>query len=171
MTTPSSIPSGIGAGTKILTVDDVKKIIADAQLAGADPVSVAMQVFSGLGDQASVTGDNLREAFGGSATPLPGPLSAALDSIQQVTKAGNLVTLTNNQEVKLEVNGTQVRLKQDVSLEVAPDADSPALNNITGVSVHKVFWIDIHSIQLKQDQGQKIARVITSGGTKEFPVG
>jgi hypothetical protein len=171
MTTPSATPSGMGAGVRILTVEDVKKIIADAQLAGTDPVSLAMQVFSGLGDQATVSGANLREALAGSAIPLAGPLSAALGAIQQVTKAGNLVTVSNNQEVKFEVNGTQLRLKQNVSLEVAQDPDSPALNNIMGVSVHKVFWIDIHGVQLKQDQGQKIARVITSGGTKEFPVG
>jgi hypothetical protein len=171
MTTPSTTPSGMGTAMRILSVDDVKKIIADAQVAGTDPVSVAMQVFSGLGDQATVTGANLRDAFSGSAVPLTGPLTTALGAIQKVTKAGNLVTLSNNQEVKLEVNGTQVRLKQDVSLEVAQDTVSPALNNITGVSVHKFLWIDIHSIQLQQNQGQKIARVVTSGGTKEFPVG
>jgi hypothetical protein len=153
-----------------LSIGDVKQIIATAQLAAADPVSVAMQIFSGLGEQAMVTGANLRDAVAASAVPLVGPITGMLDAIQQVTKLGNLVTLNSSQDVQTVLNGTQVRLKQQVSFEVN-QTGAPALNNIKGLSVHKIFWIDIHSVQLKQSGGQKVVSVDTSAGTREFPLG
>jgi hypothetical protein len=154
-----------------LSIDDVRKIISDAKVAAADPVSVAMQVFSGLGDKATVSGGTLREALSASVIPVGGPLADVLSAIQKVTKAGGLVTLTNAQEVQTVLNGTQVRLKNEVSFDVAEQDGLPTLNNIAGVSVHKVFWFSIQSIQLKENQGQQVVQVVTSGGTKEFPVG
>jgi hypothetical protein len=77
--------------------------------------------------------------------------------------------VTNSQDIQAEINGTQARLKKEVSFEVA-QGQTPTLSNIKGVAVHKVFWIDIHSIQLRQDQGKKIVSVATSAGTKEFTV-
>lgn len=169
-TSGSPLPSQ-GASVTGLSVDDVTKIIAAAKVAAADPVSVAMQVFSGLGDNATVSGSTLREALSASAVPVEGPLAVVLSAIQQVTKAGDLVTVTNTQEVETVLSGTQVRLKTEVSFAVAEEDGLPALNNIAGVSVHKMFWFSIQSIQLKQNNGQKVVHVVTSGGTKEFPVG
>lgn len=170
MTKSDATPSAGGGAVTTLSVDDVKQIIATAQLAAADPVSVAMQIFSGLGDQATVTGTNLREALAASAVPLVGPITGILGVVQQVTKLGNFVTLNNSQDVQTVLNGTQVRLKQQVSFEVN-QAGAPALNNIKGVSVHKILWIDIHSVQLKQSGGQKTVSVETSAGSRDFPVG
>ena len=56
------------------------------------------------------------------------------------------------------------------SLPVLPESGLPALDAIAGVSVHKFLWFDMQSIQLKQNQGQKVIRVVTSGGAKEFAV-
>lgn len=55
MTTSDSQLPGQGG----LSVDDVKKIIAVAKAGAADPVSVTMRVFSGLGDRATVSGSVL----------------------------------------------------------------------------------------------------------------
>jgi hypothetical protein len=173
MTTPDTTPPVAGDGITSLSADDVKKIITDtqnSQLVASDPVSVAMRMFSGLGDKAIVSGASLRAALSDAAVPLAGQLAAVMDAIQSVTKTGNLVTLTNSQDVQIEINGTQARLKNEVSFEVT-QGDTPTLSNIKGVAVHKMFWIDIHSIQLRQDQGKKIVSVATSAGTKEFPVG
>jgi len=171
MATPSSPLPNQGASAAGMSVDDVTKIIAAAKVAAADPVSVAMQVFSGLGDNASVSGSTLRDALTASAVPVEGPLASVLNAIQQVSKAGDLVTVTNTQEVDTVLSGTPVRLKNAVSFAVAETDGLPGLNNIAGVSVHKVFWFSIQSIQLKLNNGQKVVQVVTSGGTKEFPLG
>jgi hypothetical protein len=72
--------------------------------------------------------------------------------------------------VKFELNGTPVRLKPQVTFTVAEQSGLPGLDAIAGVSVHKFLWFDMQSIQLKQNQGQKVIRVVTSGGAKEFAV-
>src|SRR5208282_481509 len=172
MATPASPqPSGQGNGLASLSVDDVTKIITNAKTAAADPVSVAMQVFSALGDNVTVSGSDLRQALSTAAVPLEGPLADVVSAIQEVTKSADLVTLTNTQEVQIVLSGTQVRLKTAVSFNVAETDGLPTLNNISGVSVHKLFWFDLQTIQLTQNQGQKIVRVATSGGTREFPLG
>src|SRR5271157_2399529 len=119
MATPSSPLPNQGASAAGMSVDDVTKIIAAAKVAAADPVSVAMQVFSGLGDNASVSGSTLRDALTASAVPVEGPLASVLNAIQQVSKAGDLVTVTNTQEVDTVLSGTPVRLKNAVSFTVA----------------------------------------------------
>jgi len=173
MATPDATPPVERDGVTKLSADDVKRIIADVrntQLVANDPVSVAMQVFSGLGDNATVSGADLRAALSTSGVPLAGPLATVADAVQCVTKVGGLVTLTNSQEVQVEINGTKVRLKKEVSFEVA-QGEEPALSNINGVAVHKFLWIDIHSVQLNEDKGKKTVVVATSAGTKEFAVG
>jgi hypothetical protein len=172
MTPPDINPPTGGVGGINLSAEDVKKIIIDTQsnqLVGTDPVSVGMQIFSSLGDQATVSGDDLRAALTAAGIPLAGPLAVVMAAIQSVTKVGGLVSVTNREDVQAEIDGTQVRLKKTVSFAVA-QGNTPALSNITGVAVHKVFWIDIHSVQLKQDQGKKIVSVATSAGTKDFAV-
>ncbi len=172
MATPASPhPSGQGTGLTTLSVADLAKIIADAKTAAADPVSVAVQIFSALGDSVTVSGSDLREALSTSALPLEGPLADVVSAIQGVTKSADLVSLTNAQEVQIVLSGTQVRLNTAVSFNVAETDGLPTLNNISGASVHKLFWFDLQTIQLTQNQGQKVVRVVTSGGTREFPLG
>lgn len=173
MTAPDTNPPVGGDGVTSLSAEDVEKIITDiqnTQLVASDLVSMAVQVFSGLGNQATVSGDNLRAALKASAVPLEGTLATVMAAIQNVTKTGDLVSVTNNQDIQAEINGTQVRLRKELTFEVT-QGDTPSLSNITGVAVHKILWIDIHSIQLKENQGKKTVSVATSAGTKEFVVG
>lgn len=166
----SSQPSGQGTGPATLSVDDVTKIIADAKTATTDPVSVAMQIFSALGNNVTVAGSDLQQALSASAIPLQGPLADVVKVIQGVSKSADLISVNISQEVQIVLSGTQVRLNTAVSFNVAEADGLPALNNISGVSVHKLFWIGIQTIQLMENQGQKMVRVVTSAGTKEFPL-
>jgi len=172
MATPGSPQTpGQGNGQTALSVDDLTKIIADAKTAATDPVAVAMHIFSSLGDNVSVTGSDLQQALTASAVSLQGPLADVVNAIQEVTKSDELISVTNMQEVQIVVSGTQVRLNTAVSFNVAETDGLPTLKNISGVSVHKFFWIGIQAIQLIQNQGQKMVRVVTSMGKGEFPVG
>ena len=157
-------------GFTVLSVEDLKTIIAEAKTGAADPLSIAMQIFAAIGDKVTVSGATLRDALSGSAVSLDGPLGTVVGGIQDLSKNGNLVSVTNVQEMQFELNGTPLRLKQQVSFTVAEQSGLPALEAIAGVSVHKFLWFDMQSIQLKQNQGQKMVRVVTSGGTKEFAV-
>jgi hypothetical protein len=169
-TSDTNLP-GQGDGLTGLSVDDVTKIITAAKTAGTDPVTAAVQLFSGLDDKATVSGSNLREALSTAAIPIAAPLDALLSAIQDITKTGDRVEVTNGQEVHMVLDGTPVRLKNEVSFGVAEQDGLPAFQNIVGVSVHKLFWIDIQTIQLIQNQGQKVIRVETSHGSKDIPLG
>jgi len=171
MATPATPQApGEGTGPTVLSVDDVTKIIATAKATTTDPISVAMQIFSGLGDNVTVAGSDLQQALTASAIPLQSPLSDVVNAIQQVNKSADLISLTSTQEVQIVLSGTQVRLNPAVSFNVAESGGLPSLNNISGVSVHKLFWIGIQTIELIQSQGQKMVRVVTSAGTREFPL-
>jgi hypothetical protein len=169
-TSASPQASGQGNGQAALSADDVTKIIADAKTAMTDPVSVARHIFFALGDNVTVSGSALRQALASSAIPLWGPLADMVNTIQGVTKSGDLVSLSIAQELQIVLSGTQVRLNSAVSFNVNETDGLPALNNISGVSVYKFFWIGIQAIQLIEKQGQKMIRVVTSVGTKEFPL-
>jgi len=97
-------------------------------------------------------------------------MPAVLAAVQSVTKTGSLVTLVNNQEQQPVLQGNTLRLKQTVTFEVGSDGGNPSLSNIVGVSVHKVFWIDIRQVQLRQQDGQKMVHVVTGHGTRDFPL-
>lgn len=129
-----------------------------------------MQIFSALGNNVTVAGSDLQQALSASAIPLQGPLADVVKVIQGVSKSADLVSVNISQEVQIVLSGTQVRLNTAVSFNVAEADGLPALNNISGVSVHKLFWIGIQTIQLMENQGQKMVRVVTSAGTKEFPL-
>jgi hypothetical protein len=169
-TSASPQAPGQGNGPATLSVDDVTKIIADAKTAMTDPVSVARQIFFALSDNVTVSGSALQQALASSAIPLWGPLTDVVNAIQGVTKSGDLISFSIAQELQIVLSGTQVRLNTAVSFNVTETDGLPALNNISGVSVHKFFWIGIQSIQLVEKQGQKLVRVVTSVGTKEFPL-
>jgi len=170
MATPNPSLTDQGSSPTVLSVDDVTKIIATAKNSADDPVSVAMQVFSGLGDNVTASGDTLRDALSASAVPTTGPLQAVLAAIQGVTKNGDTVTVTNGQEVQIQLSGTPVKFQNQVSFQVDEQDGLPALMNIVGASVHKFMWFTLQSIQLIENQGQKAVRVVTSGGSKDIPL-
>ena len=98
-------------------------------------------------------------------------LSDVVSKIEEVAKLGNRVTLTNVQEIQSVLNGKRFRLKAEVTFNVVKEDSLPALTNISGLSVHAVIWIDIRGIQVKQNDGNKIVRVVTSEGTKDIVLG
>src|SRR5204863_91097 len=61
----------------------------------------------------------------------------------------------------------KLRIQAD-SFDVVDDGGLPTLRNIVGVGAHKFLWLDITEIQLKQNQGQRVIHVVTSGGSRDF---
>jgi len=139
--------------------------------AAGDPISVATQLFSALGENVTISGDTFRQALAACAVPVVGSLSDVVSRIGEVAKLGNRVTLTNVQEIQSVLNGKHFRLKAEVTFNVVEEDSLPALTNISGVSVHELVWIDIRSMQVKQNGGTKIVRVVTSEGTKDVALG
>jgi hypothetical protein len=158
------------SGTTNLSVDDVLKLITGARSGTADPISTSLAIFQGLGENAVLSGDVLRQALSQASLSLDGPLTAVLAAVETITKSGSLITLVNNQELHPVLQGNTLRLKETVTFEVGSDGGNPSLSNIVGVAVHKVFWIDIQQVQLRQQDGQKIVHVVTGHGTREFPL-
>ena len=165
--TGAGLPVGANASTT-LTVEDVKRIIAEAQSSGADSVSLGMQIFRTLGDDINTSGALVSQALLESNVAVQGPLAALLTAAQTITKTGTQVQITNGQETKTEIGGTPIRFKEAVSFDLVDDGGLPTLRNIVGVGAHKFLWLDITEIQLKQNQGQRVIHVVTSGGSRDF---
>ena len=161
---------GDASGATSLSVDDLLKLISRAKAGTADQISTTLAIFQGLGENAILSGDVLRQALLQASLSPDGPMPTALAAVESITKTGSLVTLVNNQEQQPVLQGNTLRLKQTVTFEVGSDGGSPCLSNIVGVAVHKVFWIDIQQIQLRQQDGQKMVHVVTGHGTRDFPL-
>src|SRR6476661_9199859 len=116
MTTLDSTPPG--GDNVILSVGDITDIISRAKGAVGDPILIATQVFSALGDNVTVSGNTLRQALAACALPVLGSLSDAVSNIEEVTKVGNRVTLRNVQETRAVLNGKHFRLKAEVTFNV-----------------------------------------------------
>jgi len=158
------------SGATILSVDDVMKLMTGARAGTSDRVSACLAIFQGLGENAVLSGDVLRQALSQASLALEGPLADVLAGVGSVTKTGSLITLVNNQELCPVLQGNTLRLKQTVTFEVGLDGGGPSLSNIAGLAVQKVFWIDIQQVKLRQQDGQKIVHVVTGHGTRDFPL-
>jgi hypothetical protein len=158
------------SGATSLTVDDVVKLITGARTGATDPVSTSLAIFQGLGENVVLSGDVLRQALSQASLSLGGTLADLLPAVGSVTKTGNVITLANNQELHPVLQGITLRLKQTVTFQVCSDGDNPSLSNIAGVAVHKVFWIEIEQVQLRQQAGQKVLHVVTGEGSRDFPL-
>jgi hypothetical protein len=99
-----------------------------------------------------------------------GPLSTLLVAFQSIAKSGSQVTVTNSQQIQTEINGTQMRFNPQVTFNVGTDGGFPAITNIQGAAAHKIFWIGITEIQLQDNQGVKTLHVVTSAGSRDFPL-
>ena len=154
----------------VLTVDAVKTIITEAQAGGADPVTVGMQIFSNLGNNATASGDILRQALTDSGIALAGPLAALVAAAETITKLGSEITVTSAKDTTTDLSGTPIRFKSLVSLTIGTTAGLPDLTNIQGLSAHKLFWLSITQIQLQEVQGRRVLHVVTSAGAKDFPL-
>ena len=158
------------AGATSLSADDIVKLITVARAGTADPISTSLAIFQGLGDNAVLSGDVLRQALSQASLSLVEPLAGVLAAVESISKTGNLITLVNNQELQPVLQGNTLRLKQTVTFQVGLNGGNPSISDITGVAVHKVFWIDIQQVQLRQQGGQKIVHVVTGHGTRDIPL-
>jgi Protein of unknown function, DUF538 len=159
---------GDAAGTT-LTLEQVTQIISQAKSAGASPMLSGIQIFSSLGANVTVPGDTMRLALTTSGIPITGPLVPLVNAIESVSKTGEHLSIALNQDTETLLNNNRVRFKQEVSFDVNETVDAPALNNIVGVAAHKLLsWINIQSVQLKQDQGRWSVAVGTSLTTINF---
>jgi hypothetical protein len=158
------------SGTTSLSVDDVLELITVAKAATADPISTSLAIFQGLGENAVLSGDVLRQSLSQASFAPEGSLADVLTAVGSITKTGTLITLLNNHELRPVVQGNTIRLKETVTFQVGLDGGNPSLSNIEGVAVHKVFWIDIQQVQVRHQDGQKMVHVVTGHGTRDFPL-
>ncbi len=151
-----------------LKVEDIEKLIKQARAAKADPVSMAMGLFAGLGENATVTGDVLQQALGESGIPLPADAKEILGTVQSMSKKGDQVQLTLGSQLSPVVKGTQLRLGPTIAATLQKFPDGVALADISGISVNKFVWIDVQRMQFHENDGKRSVRVDTNFGGKEF---
>lgn len=91
MATSDSTPPK-GDNVISLSVRDVADIISRVKGAAGDPISVATQLFSALGENVTISGDTFRQALAACAVPVVGSLSDVGGRIGEVAKLGNLAS-------------------------------------------------------------------------------
>lgn len=78
-----------------MSLEEVSKNISDARATSTDPLSMGMRIFGALTDNTTVSGDTLRQTLSLSAITLAGPVSVLANAIDEVSKIGNLVKISN----------------------------------------------------------------------------
>src|SRR5436305_7519284 len=152
-----------------LNTDDLVNLIRQAQSGTADPINTAFQMFRTIGDDAACSGDVLRQAFS-IAGVIPGePLAAIVAAVHKIAKKGSNVTVSLAREMETNVRGTRIKLQPVITFTAPTENGLPAITDIRGVAVHKFLWLDLKQVAIRQDQEVKIVRVVTSGGTRDFP--
>jgi hypothetical protein len=150
-----------------LSMDQVTQLISQAKSAGPNPLLVGIQMFNNLGQNVTLPGPTLALALTSSGVPVDPSLTPILSAIQNISKAGNHVSIALNQDTELSLKNTRIKFAKDMSFDVG-DAASPALNNIVGLAGHKLFWVNVQSIQLTQNQGRWSVAVKTPLKTIDF---
>lgn len=153
---------------KVLTVEDVKQVIEKVKGAGTDPVGIARELFEGLGDTASVTGEVLQQGLLQAGLGLPGDATNIFGAIQTLDKTGDDVKLTLTSELQPEVRGIKLKLGPTITGAIQKFPDGIALTGINGISVNQFIWIDIQRLQFKDSGGKRSVKVDTNFGGKEF---
>jgi len=151
-----------------LTMDQVTQLISQAKTAGSNPLLVGIQMFNNLGQNVTLPGPTLALALTGSGVAVDPSLAPLLSAIQNISKSGNHVSIALNQDTELSLKHTRIKFAKDTGFDVSDDAASPALNNIVGLAGHKVFWVDVQSLQLTQNQGRWSVAVKTPLETIDF---
>lgn len=151
-----------------LTLDQVTQLISQAKSVDADPLLVGIQMFKNLPDNVTLPGPALALALNTSGVPIDPSLAPLLSAIQDISKVGNHVSIALKQDTELSLKNTRIKFAKDTSFDVSDDAISPELNNIIGLAGHKVFWINVESIQLTQNQGRWTVAVQTPVKTITF---
>jgi len=120
---------------KTLSADDVSKAIQALEKdIGDNPKKGkpdrAVDFLNALGNNFSVTGETLKEGVKLSKVKLPPGVGAVLDNVSSLTRSGDKVTITNNQEKS--VLGGFFKLGQSITFVVGSVSGKPALLNIQG---------------------------------------
>jgi hypothetical protein len=151
-----------------LTMDQVTQLISQAKSAGTNPLLVGIQMFNNLSQNVTLLGPTLALALTTSGVSVGPSLAPLLSAIQNISKAGTHVSITLNQDTELSLNNIRIKFAKDTSFDVSDDAASPALNNIVGLAGHKLFWVNVQSIQLTQNHGRWSVAVKTPLKTIDF---
>lgn len=159
---------GDAAEISILTLDQVTQLISQAKSASANPVLVGIQMFNNLGDNVSLPGSTLALALSTSAVHVDPSLAPLLTAVQNISKTGTHVSVALDQDTELSLKNTRIKFAKDTSFDVNDDAVSPALDNIIGLAGHKLFWVNVQSIQFTQNQGRWKVAVKTPLKTIDF---
>ena len=159
---------GLERMSRILTVEDVKKMVEGARGAATDPMAILRELFEGLGESATLPGEVLQKGLLESGIPLPAEATAILGNVQSVEKNGDDVKLVLNSELQPEVRGVKLKLGPTISGAIQKFPDGVALVGISGVSVNQFIWIDIQRVQFKENAAKRSVKVDTNFGGKEF---
>jgi RHS repeat-associated protein len=145
-----------------LSVADVTKIIQQAQKSGGDPVSTGMQIFNGLGSNASVTGDTLRQAIKESKVDLGGAAADLIQHADSISKSGSNVTITNSSAFSSKQGDVTINFAKTVSFSVGADNKTglPGFSQIQGLSGKQgKLGADVTKIQVVQRGDARKARL------------
>ncbi len=145
-----------------LSVADVTKIIQQAQQSGGDPVSTGMQIFNGLGNNASVTGDTLRQGIRESKVDLGGAAADLIQHADSISKSGSNVTITNTAAFSSKQGDVTINFAKTVSFSVGADKKTglPGFSQIQGLSGKQgKLGAGVTKIQVVQHGGAKFARL------------
>jgi hypothetical protein len=154
--------------SRILTVEDVKKLVEGARGGTADPMAILRGLFEGLGESATLTGDVLQQGLQESGIPLPAEAKTILGNVQTVEKSVDDLKLVLTSELQPEVRGVKLKLGPAISGTIQKFPDGVALVGISGVLVNQFIWIDIQRVQFKENAGKRSVKVDTNFGGKEF---
>jgi len=159
---------GDTAEISTLTLDQGTQLTSPAKSAAANPLFLGIQMFNNLGGNMTLPGQTLALALTTSGVPVDPSLAPFFSAIQDISKAGTHVSITLNQDTELSLKNTRIKFAKDTSFDVSDDAVNPALNNIVGSAGYKLFWVNIQSIQLTQNQGRWSVALKTPLKTIDF---
>ena len=170
---PSDSQSSVGAGNPgenkdTLKLEQVQAIISKVQAGAGDPLATVMQVTASLPENFVIPGDVLRQAVADSHMALGEPWASIVSGVQDISKSQNKVVVTRPQQLEANVSGTRIRLQEIITFTFIMDNSSPRIADIEGVAAHKFIWLDIEQLELIHDSQQKVLRVVTSGGSRDF---
>jgi hypothetical protein len=159
---------GNNASENDATVEEVKAIISKAQAGAADPISTGIMIVSSFRENFTISGDTLRQALADSHIAPAEPWVSILSGLRDISKIENKVVVARAQQLETDVRGTRIKLQEVITFEFTNDSSLPRISNIQGVAAHKLIWLNIQQLELIQDQQQKVLRVMTSGGSRDF---
>lgn len=131
-----------------LSAADVTKIVQQAQKSSSDPATTAINIFNGLGNNVSVTGDALRQGIKDSKVALDDASSALLANATSLTKNGSQVTINSARQTETNIAGVDVRIGATVKFTVGSEKGNPTLSNISGLGAKKGIWLDVQKVSV-----------------------